>query len=171
MVAQVVGHQHAGHFVGMQRALDGHLGALAGRAVVQADQLMGGARGGGGERHLVLAVGRERVVVAAQARRGRGAGGQEVEGDGADAAVRVADELAVLHGKRARERVEGLGGVALVDRGDQEALPGGAFLILDHAGHRPESGRLPVPGTGELTAQTRDAAAGKAGKGEMPAAA
>jgi hypothetical protein len=50
VVAQVVGHQHAGHFVGMQRALDGHLGALAGRAVVQADQLVGGARGGGGER-------------------------------------------------------------------------------------------------------------------------
>jgi hypothetical protein len=30
VVAQVVGHQHAGHFVGMQRALDGHLGPWPG---------------------------------------------------------------------------------------------------------------------------------------------
>ena len=51
-LAQVVGHQHAGHLVGMQRGLDHHLGAGAGRAVVQAGELVGGA-GRGAEQGVV----------------------------------------------------------------------------------------------------------------------
>ena len=46
---------------------------------------------------LVLAVGWEGIVVAAEARRRCGAGGEEVQGHHFDGAVRVANDLTVLH--------------------------------------------------------------------------
>ena len=54
-------------------------------------------RRGAAQRHPVLAIGREGVVVAAEPRGRARARGEEVEGHRADAPVRIADELAVLH--------------------------------------------------------------------------
>ena len=48
--------------------------------------------------------------------------------------------------------------ISLVERGDEEALPAGPFLVLDHAGARPKGGGLQFHAWFRFAAHAGDAA-------------